>query len=121
MPQPQHQDDNMMERFDRTGTRKFRARDAVIAVAVAVVILILCAGGSIKKQGEEMNPGIGRDLVLAVGKPAAWVAGQLPFHSAAHTATAWLSPDQNLSGPGTFVTAGSASTTQVQPVTPDAF
>jgi lysophospholipase L1-like esterase len=120
-PQPQHRDDNLMERFDRTGTRKFRARDAVIAIAVATIVLVLCAGGSIKKQGEEMNPGIGRDIVLAVGRPAAWVAGQLPLHSGAHTLTAWLSPDQNLSGPGTFVTAGTASSAAVPPVTPDAF
>jgi hypothetical protein len=71
-----------------------------------------------------MNSGIGRDLVLAVGRPAAWVADQLPFRPAAHTLTAWLSPDQSLSGPGTFVAAGSASTaavTPVTPVTPDAF
>ncbi len=127
MPQPQHQDDNLMERFDRTGTRKFKARDALIAIGVAIAILVVTAGGSIKKQGQEMNPGIGRDLVLAVGRPAAWVADQLPFHSAAHTATAWLSPDQNLSGPGTFITAGTtgttgtAATTAIAPVTPDAF
>ena len=28
-----------------------------------------------------MSPGIGRDLVLAVGRPTAWIADQLPFHS----------------------------------------
>jgi lysophospholipase L1-like esterase len=120
-PEPPHRDDNLMERFDRAGTSRFRARDAVIAVAVAVVVLVLCAGGSVMKAGEEMNPGIGRDLVLAVGRPAAWVADRLPFRPAAHTLTSWLSPDQNLSGPGTFVAAGSASTAVVPPVTPDAF
>jgi lysophospholipase L1-like esterase len=125
--QPEHRDDNMMERFDRTGMRKFRARDAVIAMAATAVILVLFAGGSIEKQGEEMNPGIGRDLVLDVGRPAAWFADQLPFHTAAHTLTAWLSPDQNMSGPDTFVPVGPgpgpgpAPATAVQPVTPDAF
>jgi hypothetical protein len=69
-----------------------------------------------------MSPGIGRDLVLAVGRPAGWVADQLPLHSVAHTLTAWLSPDQGLPRAGSFVTAanpqGAAS---IPPVTPEAF
>jgi lysophospholipase L1-like esterase len=100
---PQHPDDNLMERFDREGARRFRARDALIAVAITAVILVVCAGASVRKAGEEMSPGIGRDLVLAFGRPAGWVADQLPFHSAAHTLTAWLSPDTTLSSTGSFV------------------
>jgi hypothetical protein len=57
--EPEHPDDNLMERFDRAGLRRFRARDGVIAVAIAAVILILTAGPSIRKQGEAMNQGIG--------------------------------------------------------------
>ena len=112
-----------MERFDRSGTRRFRARDGVIAVAVAAIVLIVCAGGSIRKQGEEMMPGIGRDIVLAVGRPAAWIADQLPFHSATHTLTAWLSPDTSLSGPGGFTDAAAFGTgaSAIPAVTPDAF
>jgi lysophospholipase L1-like esterase len=123
-PRPQHPDDNLMERFDRKGARRFRARDGVIAVTIAAVVLVVCAGSSVKKAGEEMSPGIGRDLVLAVGRPAAWVADQLPFHSASHTLTAWLSPDSGLGRAGSFATApaeaGGASGA-VPPVTPDAF
>jgi hypothetical protein len=70
-----------------------------------------------------MNPGIGRDLVLAIGRPAGSVADGLPLASVSHEATAWLSPDQNLSGPGGFAakTAATAVAGHISPVTPDAF
>jgi lysophospholipase L1-like esterase len=127
--QPEHADDNMMERFDVADERRFRARDAIIAVVVGCFILVVCAGPSIKKAGEQMH-GIGRDIVLGIGRPAAWVADQLPFHHAAHTFTAWLSPDVSLNGPGGFTSgaaagaagaAGSSGAAAIPPVTPDAF
>ena len=134
-PKPKHPDDNLMERFDREGARRFRARDGVIAITIAAIVLVLCAGESVKRAGEEMSPGIGRDIVLAVGRPVAWVSNQLPFHSASHTLTAWLSPDTNLSTAGSFQSSGSggsggaggsgtgaaSAATAVPPVTPDAF
>jgi hypothetical protein len=124
--QPQHRDDNLMERFDLEGANRFRARDGIVAIAIAAAVLVLCAGASVKRAGEEMSPGIGRDIVLAVGRPAAWVADQLPFHSASHTLTAWLAPDSNLNGPGGFQSSAShnaaaAGSGTVPPVTPDAF
>src|ERR1700752_4381524 len=100
---PAHHDDSQMYRFDRWSSRRFSAREAIAAIAIAAILLIAAAGTSIRKAGEEMNPGIGRDAVLAVGRPAAWIAERLPVRSVAHTLTAWLSPDQNLSGAGTFV------------------
>lgn len=121
-PEPTHPDDNLMERFDRAGLRRFRARDAVIAVAIAAAILIVTAGTSIRKAGEQESNALGRDTVLAVGRPAAWIADQLPLRTAAHTLTAWLSPDPNLNGIagfGSSVTAGTS--TGIPPVTPDAF
>ncbi|HWC86004.1 MAG TPA: GDSL-type esterase/lipase family protein [Solirubrobacteraceae bacterium] len=120
--QPEHPDDNLMERFDRAGTRRFRARDAVAAVAIIAAILVLSSGTSIRKAGEQMNPGIGRDAVLGVGRPAGWIADHLPVRSAAHNLTAWLSPDPNLSGLGGFnqsVAIGASA--GIPPVTPDAF
>lgn len=96
---PELRDDSLMNRFDRTG-RRFRARDAIRAVLVAALLLVLCEGGSIQKAGEEMTPGIGRDAVLAVGRPAGWIARQLPLASAAHAATGWLNSEPNLSGGG---------------------
>lgn len=120
--EPQHADDNLMERFDRAGTRRFRARDALIAVGIGAIILVVCAGASIRKAGDEMRSGIGRDAVLAIGKPAGWIADQLPFRHTAHTLTAWLSPDLNLNGPGGFTAVQvSAAVSGIPPVTPDAF
>jgi lysophospholipase L1-like esterase len=119
-PRPEHPDDNLMERFDREGVRRFRARDAIVAVVIAAIVLVVSAGGSVKKQAEEMSPGIGRDLILAVGRPTAWIANQLPFHSAANTLTSWLSPNEALTGPG-FVSLRSAVPSGIPLVTPDAF
>jgi lysophospholipase L1-like esterase len=119
--QPEHRDDNLMERFDRSGARQFRARDAVVAIAIIAAILVASAGTSIRKAGNEMNPGIGRDAVLAVGRPAAWIADQLPLRPAAHRLTAFLSPDTNLNGPGAFVSVAVGANATIPPVTPDAF
>lgn len=92
------QDDSLMERFDEERLRRFTARDAVLATGLIALLLLVFSGGSVRQAGEEMNPGIGRDIVLAVGKPAGWVAEQLPFASIGHTLTGWLSPDKKLVG-----------------------
>jgi len=119
---PPHRDDNLMNRFDRAGLRRFRARDAVIGVALGVIILILAAGNSIHKAADGMRGGIGRDAVLAVGDPSKWIADRLPVQTAAHNLTAWLSPNLNLNG---FVGFTSSTSTapggSIPPVTPDAF
>lgn len=122
-PQPKHADDNLMERFDRAGVRTFTAREGLFAVGIAVVILVVCAGASVLKQGNEMRPGIGRDAVLAVGKPAGYVANHLPFHKGASRLTGWLSPDTNLSGPGGFGSgpASGSAAASTGAVSPDAF
>jgi hypothetical protein len=121
---PPHRDDNLMERFDEERARRFGARDAVLSIAITAVLLVLCAGASIRKAGEEMSPGIGRDLVLAVGRPSAWMSAQLPLHSVAHGLTAWLSPDPNLPKTGSFVSQtapASSAAGSISPVTPEAF
>jgi len=120
-PEPQHREDNLMDRFDRAGLRRFRARDAVIAVLIGAAILILAAGGSIRRAGNGMRAGIGRDAVLAVGDPAGWLAGRLPVQHAAHVLTNWLSPNLNLTGFVGFTTTTTAAGQSIPPVTPDAF
>jgi uncharacterized protein len=75
-----------------------RARDGVLAILLAALLLVLVSGGSIRGQGEEMRPGLQRDVVVAVGKPAGWLADRLPFDDAVHEATAFLSPDEDLGG-----------------------
>jgi hypothetical protein len=112
-----------MNRFDEHGLRRFRARDAVIAVTLASLLLVLFEGAAVRRAGEQMDPGVGRDVVLAVGKPAGAIADALPLASAAHSATGWLSPDGKLDARDSF-TAASAVTggdAVVPPVTADAF
>ncbi len=115
-------DDNLMNRFDRAGLRRFRAREGVIAVLLTAFVLILFEGPSVRKAGEEMNPGIGRDAVLAVGRPSDWIARQLPFVGVASGATSWLNPEPNLSGAGGFADPKAlAASDAVPPVSPTAF
>lgn len=120
MPEPR--DDGSMGRFESGGVRRFTARDAVVAVLVTMLILLLCAGGSVRRAGAEMSPGLAKDIVVAVGKPAGWVSDQLPFSSARRHLTSWLSPDDDLgSSGGTGFVSSSTASPEVPPVTPDAF
>jgi lysophospholipase L1-like esterase len=114
-------DDSLMNRFDRFGLRRFRGRDAVFSVLLAAALLVLFEGHSVLKAGDQMNPGVGRTLVLAVGRPSSWIAGRLPLASVAHTATAWLNPEGGLNGPGGFSNASASAGGQVPTVTPEAF
>jgi lysophospholipase L1-like esterase len=115
-------DDSLMSRFDRFGLRRFRARDGVLSVLLAAVVLVAFEGSSVLKAGEEMNPGIGRNLVLAVGRPSNWIATRLPLAPIAHTATAWLNPEAGLNGPGGFSRPGTAALAgEIPPVTASAF
>jgi lysophospholipase L1-like esterase len=88
--------------------RRFRARDAIVAVVVATLIVLVAAGPSIRRTGNRMDPGFERDMVLAVGKPADAVAGALPFADWAGTLTGWLAPDDEVGGEGAFATTGVA-------------
>jgi lysophospholipase L1-like esterase len=114
-------DDSLMNRFDENGLRRFRARDAIVAVTLVAVVLVLFEGTAIRRAGEQMNPGIGRSLVLAVGKPAGWLADRLPLADWADRATAWLSPDAELDASAAFDDAGPARGGRAAPVTADAF
>ena len=122
MSPSEHRDDSEMSRFDREGVRNYSARDAVGAVALIALLLVLFSGGSIRNAAAQIDPGIGRDFVEAVGGPTEWIADRLPLQSAQHEITGGLSPDQDLSGGG-FDEAAAATTGagEVPPVTPDAF
>ncbi len=102
---------------------RLRSRDAVAVVAVALALLVLLRGESIRDSGESMQPGLERTVVLAVGKPAGWVADRLPLDEAADGALGWLSPDDELADEGGFAGAPAAGTPAggVQAVTPEAF
>jgi lysophospholipase L1-like esterase len=120
---PQVQDDNLMERFETEGSRRFRARDAIVAVVVAAIVLVIIEGSSIRTAGEQMKPGIEHDVVLGIGRPAGWLSDRLPFHSAATKLTAGLSPDTKLADVGGFAatTGAAGAENSVPQVTPSAF
>jgi lysophospholipase L1-like esterase len=113
-----HGDDSLMQRFDRWGLRRFNAWDGVKAVALTTILLLLFAGGAVRKAADELKPGLGRDIVKAVAGPAGWVADQLPLASARRDLTSWLSPDQKLIGPG--FSAGGTSPGRSSSVLPPA-
>lgn len=81
------------------GGARRRARDAVLVIWVAILFAIVFLGDGVEGAGEELDPGLGRDVVLAVGEPVGWIAGALPFADMTDDALAWLSSD----GAGTTI------------------
>jgi lysophospholipase L1-like esterase len=88
--------------LDRPTGGRLSARDCVACVFIAALLLLLLQGESLRSSGEKMDPGWQRTLVLAVGEPAGWLADRLPLADAADKVTAFLSPDDDLSGEGGF-------------------
>ncbi len=119
---PQHSDDSEMSRFDREGVRHFTARQSVLAVALVMLILVIFSGGSVLHAGEEQSPGIGHDLITAVGKPTNKIADSLPFQQVSAKVTAPLNPNQDLDNGGQFETGTLAlQGAGIPPITPEAF
>ena len=114
--------ESIHEAYDRPGARAFSARDALVCVLLAALILAVFEGPSIRRAGEEMDSGIQKTMVLAVGKPFGWVGDRFGTARISHDATAWLSPDDDLGDRAGFAnTPASARPGQLPPVTPDAF
>jgi lysophospholipase L1-like esterase len=114
--------------LDRPTGRRLRARDAVLCVFVAVVLLVLLEGRSIRNSGDRMDPGVERTVVRAVGAPTGWLADRLPLADAVTSATAWLSPDEKLTGgagafqtPPAGVDAAASRGGGAAPITEEAF
>jgi lysophospholipase L1-like esterase len=114
-------DDSLMNRFDRNGLTRFRARDGIFALLVCALLLVVCKGDGLRAQGERMEPGWDRDVVLFFGKPAGAIADALPFARAVDDATAFLSPDEALDGAGGFERVAAQAGGELPPVTADAF
>jgi lysophospholipase L1-like esterase len=114
--------ESVHEAYDRPGARRFGARDALVCVLVAALLLALLEGPSIRRSGEQMDRGIQRTMVLAVGKPFGWVGDRLGLARISHDATAWLSPDADLGDQAGFANVPAAGRSGGVPVvTPDAF
>jgi lysophospholipase L1-like esterase len=101
--------------------RKLSARHALIAVFLAALLLVLFEGSSIERAGEEMDPGLARELTLAIGEPLGWVSEQLPFDDWTDDSLAFLE-DEGVGGAGGFESAGAARVARgVPPVPPSSF
>jgi lysophospholipase L1-like esterase len=83
--------------------RRARARDALVVVWLAVVLLVVFQGAAVRGGAEELAPGIGRDVVEAVGEPTGWIADELPFSGHTDDALAWL---ETAGGPATPAASG---------------
>lgn len=103
--------------------RHLTARDALLVVGIVVFLLVILVGRSVRDTGQDMASGWERTMVLAVGKPAGWVADQLPLADLVAQATEPLKSGEDLgSGAGGFDETGSTpAATGIPPVTPDAF
>jgi lysophospholipase L1-like esterase len=97
-----------------------RARDALLVVFLSVVVLVLFEGSSVRRAGDELQPGVERDVVRVVGKPAGWVADRVPFDEWSDDALAFLE-DEGAGTAGGFGQARRADSAEVPPVSPDSF
>jgi hypothetical protein len=73
--------------------RRGSARNALIVVGIATLLLVLFQGAAVRNGAEELSPGIGRDVVEAVGEPTGWIADELPLSDPTDDALAWLESD----------------------------
>ncbi len=119
-PGAPHGDDSLISRFDRWDLLRFSAGDSVKAIVLCTVLLVLFAGGSVRHASDELDPGIGRDIVRAIGEPTGWISDQLPLAEARRDATAWLSPDEQLKGGGFGETASDVPPASPNPAGPAA-
>src|SRR3954452_373982 len=96
-------------------SRRLTARDAIVAIVTAAVVLLLVEGPSIRGSGERMDPGPLRTAVLVVGKPAGWLGDRLPLADGVHKLTAWLSTDEDLAQTAGGFHGSSRNETKVVP------
>jgi lysophospholipase L1-like esterase len=103
--------------------RRFSAREALVAIGVAALLLVLFEGPSIRNSGERMDNGLWKEVVLAVGKPADAFGDVVPLPEIGDELTSWLSPDDDLGGPGSFEATAQepAAGGNAPSVTPDYF
>lgn len=117
---PLRDDDIRSNPLEGRGGRRFHARDAIVAVVVALTVLALVRGVGMRRSGEEMKDGPTRSVTLALSHPIGWLSDALPLAGIGRSLTGWLSPDADLAG-GPGFAAGGGSAGGVPRVTPQSF
>jgi lysophospholipase L1-like esterase len=110
--------------LDRPTGRPLRARDGMICIFLAALLLVVLKGHSIRNQGEKLDPGVERTVLVAVGGPAGWIADRVGVDDNVDRLTASLSPDESLTGPGGFAStpiSGGAGSGATAAITKDSF
>ena len=95
----------------------------MLVVGIVFFALVVLVGSGARNAAEDMQPGFERDVVLAITKPADWIAGQLPLEDIVADATEPLKTGDDLGdGPGGFDdNADPGANAEIPPVTPEAF
>jgi lysophospholipase L1-like esterase len=103
--------------------RRLRARDALVVVGIATLLLVVLEGRAVRDWADQMDPGIGRDVVSAFGEPAGWVADRLPLADASDDVTGWIAQEEDLGEGGFDVQEPAAKGAEggIPPVTPESF
>lgn len=98
------------------GGARMTAKAAITMVLLTFALLVVADGDGIRHQGERMDDGTEKDVVLAVGRPAGWIADQLPVAPVVDQMLGWLSPDEDLGNDdGTFSASGGTGGGAVSP------
>jgi hypothetical protein len=87
-------------------------RAAFFCVALVLVLMLIFEGESIRRDGEQMDAGWQRTMVLAVGQPAGWISLKSGMHGVKNNLVEWARSGDDLAGaPGGFGSpaAGAAS------------
>lgn len=82
-------------------------RKAFWCIGLAFLLLIIFEGESLRKNGETMDAGWQRNVVLAVGTPTSWISRTTGMHGVKNHLVAWARSGQDLSSvPGGFDSTG---------------
>jgi hypothetical protein len=96
----------------------------VLTIGVVTVLLVVLQGDAARNWGEQMDPGIGRDVVLAFGKPAGWIADRLPLADATDDVTNWIASEDDVGDAGAFDAPSETTAADeggIPPVSPESF